>query len=806
MPAFPIPALPALPSLDSFRSFIDTSPPVFYPAEAANHVRPTRERRRSDHTTRPPSRSESGSREPGRSRSRSTTGITGVDSPLRRPWPQDQSGQSHTHAHTHTRAQSSSSGTLLPANASAIDLDMSGEWEPLSLPPVAGGHLPRRNSTGARAQPDINNALNLAFDPVSYLTRSVCSSSSSPGRPGHRRSHSAAPATTPGFAPPPVPPPSNRRAYAPFGRLREFSRTPLASTSAVSLPTLVELDGPNHDVSTSNETIETMSERGSPLVRPRNRRLSKASAILPASPLIPARSPPMSPLSVSDFALPPIDSSDSDGSGEVRPPREPLPPSSSSTTGPGTGIGITEAWQASSVPPPQAVGRMRPRPPARSWSQDIVDLRPTNTDPLSLFASSMTTAHGHGHGRRHSVTTASSSVSDVAVLATWSFPSSPDRQPVPPSDAANPLSESIGGRSPDHTSRRLRERLRTLSQLDTTILPGPQPLTGSGSKRPDVARSNTTVRPPLRPFLDHRHTHSSPSLLLPNFVPPNHPAPPHLASTTPPVRGTSSSPRSSPTHTAAPTRHARRPTTSRLRNPAPLSMPYSTPNPMANTNISTNSHPNPANPNPLSRPRSQSQSQSQPQSQPQPQSQSPFQIPSIQGLPPTGPRATITPQGDLADGGDRSSGLSLAIRLDLSRSRANTLSFSPGSLTDDSTSTSSILCPSPTASIVSLPPPPHLARDIHPGAISAAATVALATRDDKEVWWKRWGSRRRSVMDHAISTLKTSIEADIAGLGINDMDLHDSTKIAEEDRDGDEDLGIDTQVSLEEQFLDFDDI
>lgn len=73
------------------------------------------------------------------------------------------------------------------------------------------------------------------------------------------------------------------------------------------------------------------------------------------------------------------------------------------------------------------------------------------------------------------------------------------------------------------------------------------------------------------------------------------------------------------------------------------------------------------------------------------------------------------------------------------------------------------------------------------------------------MWWKRWGSRRRSVVDHPISTLKTSVEADIAGLGINDMDLHDSTKIAE-DGDGDEDLGIDTQVSLEEQFLDFDDI
>ncbi|RSH90759.1 hypothetical protein EHS25_009934 [Saitozyma podzolica] len=685
MPAFPIPALP---SLDSFRSFINTSPPVFYPAEAANHVRPTRERRRSDHTTRPPSRSEtgsgSGSHEPGRSRSRSTTGVAGVDSPLRRPRPEE-SGPSHTHAHTHThaRAPSSSSGTLMPANASAIDMDLSGDWEPLSLPPVAGGHLTRRNSTGARAQPDITNALSLSFDPIPPL-RAPSGCSSSPGRPGHRRSHSAAPTTTPAFAPPPVPPPSTRRTYAPFGRLREFSRNPLASTSAVSLPTLVELDGPNHDVSSSNDTIETMSERGSPLVRPRNRRLSKASAISPASPLIPARSPPMSPLSVSDFALPSIDSSDSDESEESRPLSGPSS-SSSSETRTGTGTGTSEAWQASSVPPPQAVGRMRPRPPARSWSQDIVDLRPNNTDPLSLFASSMTP--GHGHGRRHSVTAASSSVSNVAVLANWSFPSPPDRQPVPTSDTANPLSEPVRGRSPDHASRRLRERLRTLSQLDTTVLPGPEPLAGSGSKRPDVARSNTTA---------------------------------------------------------------------------------------------------------------------------QLQSQSPFQIPSIQSLPPTGPRAAVTPQGDRGDGGDRvdrSSGLSLAVRLELSRSRANTLSFSPGSLTDDSTSTSSILCPSPTASIVSLPPPPlHLERDIHPGSISASATVALATRDDKEVWWKRWGSRRRSLADHAVSTLKTSIEADIARLGINDVDLDASPKITEDDGDGDEDLGIDTQISLEEQFLDFDDI
>jgi hypothetical protein len=62
------------------------------------------------------------------------------------------------------------------------------------------------------------------------------------------------------------------------------------------------------------------------------------------------------------------------------------------------------------------------------------------------------------------------------------------------------------------------------------------------------------------------------------------------------------------------------------------------------------------------------------------------------------------------------------------------------------------------------------------------------------------------VADHAVSTLKTSIEADIARLGINDVDLDASPKITEDDGDGDEDLGIDTQISLEEQFLDFDDI
>jgi hypothetical protein len=64
------------------------------------------------------------------------------------------------------------------------------------------------------------------------------------------------------------------------------------------------------------------------------------------------------------------------------------------------------------------------------------------------------------------------------------------------------------------------------------------------------------------------------------------------------------------------------------------------------------------------------------------------------------------------------------------------------------------------------------------------------------------------VVDHAISTstLKTSIEADITGLGIHDMHLDADPKITEEEGDRDRDLGIDTQISLEEEFLDFDDI
>lgn len=317
---------------------------------------------------------------------------------------------------------SASLSNLLP---SASADDVSGEWEPLHW--RASIRETKTSETGR----------------------------GTPSRPSHRRSQSALP---PGLA-------SRRPGPSPMGRLQEFSRNPLASVSAISLPTLAELEAHEPDPSPSIPP--------SPVVRPRYRQSSRIAVISePDSPNLP--------------------------------------------------ISAT-----SSVPPPQHASMpplSRPRPPAspRSGSTLVIPVR----DRIQ------------SHSRRPSLGS-TSSVSDVAVLATWSFPASPEKTMT---TASQP-------------SERLRDRLRSLSSLDTATSTSHPTATTNSTSTPTSTSTLTnppkeSPRRPNLPTLTHRHTHSPTPLQL------QFPNPPPSHSFLPPPRP------------------QRRPTASRLRQPNPLTMPH----------------------------------------------------------------------------------------------------------------------------------------------------------------------------------------------------------------------------------------
>ena len=306
----------------------------------------------------------------------------------------------------------------LPASASALDL--SGAWQPVS----------RRSSFGSARSG----------------TNGDGSTPPTPDRSSHRRSQSAVPRTGP----------------SPMGRLQEFSRNPLASISAISLPTLAELDAHHHD------HAPDLSISPSPIIRPPVWQSSRV-------PVFPA-----------ERATAIVTASSS-----VPPPQK----------------------HASMPPPPPPKQVHRPPPAHRAWSsQDIPN-----------------TLANHYHPRRTSVGS-TSSLSDVSVLATWSFPSSPEKA----------RSHVGAGRS----GERLRESLRNLSTLDASDLPDADPGLGPGTGQGPAARHAAL------PNLAHRHSHPSPT--------PSHLPLLQLPSTHPFL---------------PPPRPQRRPTTSRLRQPNPLCMP-----------------------------------------------------------------------------------------------------------------------------------------------------------------------------------------------------------------------------------------
>jgi hypothetical protein len=304
------------------------------------------------------------------------------------------------------------------------------------------------------------------------------------GRPTHRRAHSAMPLHA-----------------APVhaqGRLTEFSlgQNLLASTSALSLPTLVEAEA------------DTYIEPG--LHRRRGSRSSITSntsgmSSLPPSPRRPHASLP-----------------------------NPNP---------------------TSVPPPVPRTSKRPVLSPRAWS--VTDVRPIHEHESEAETSSnvnpkANATAGKGLTRHQSYTTtrpaiisaparprlaavserrmSSSQVSDVAVLASWHFPDEAATEgpggsggsTSGPVEAGN-IGSGKPGLQRTHSampsagsSRDLADRLRSLAAIDTSS----STLSTSSTTTPTGAGTNLIPRP-FQPKLSHRYTHSSPNLNI-YATPPGH--------------------------------------------------------------------------------------------------------------------------------------------------------------------------------------------------------------------------------------------------------------------------------------------
>ncbi|WWD15602.1 hypothetical protein CI109_100024 [Kwoniella shandongensis] len=602
--------IPSLPS-GFFSTLIDVSPPVYYPP-----AKPT----------------------PPRDRSRSKT--TNADSP-RRPGVQTHRSSysisypsSHLVHQTDTPSPDSPSssrprlGNLLHASVSASDVSEK-LWEPLP----GGGLNERRGSIGSS----------------SIASSTFGGDGGTPTKPTHRRSQSALPLPASAKRPPLASLPSLNRQRpnaSPMGRLQEFSRNALGSTSAVSLPTLAEMET---DTSSSGGGISG-SVPVSPIIRPLRRTRSQTTSIVP----VPPSSPVLGPTSPTGSSV----NSDLEEAEDLQ-----------GVTVSGPVFSSVPPPQYQSMPPPSYPPLVLPmssrsrvvvpsRPPAspRSWSTQDINARPPSFQ----------------HQRRASIeSNGSVSLSDVAVLATWSFPASPEKPVTTDNDG-----EAERGRKPG-PSERLKERLRTISGVETTSsLPTSLSLSlgmgGGGSGSPISQRGTPprgtggVVRPsrPLPSHLNnrHRHTHSSPNLLQI----PTPPSKPVLSSMGPPAAPTfnGGGPLFPP-----PPRPQRRPTTTRLRKPNPLSMPIE----------SSHSH--------------------------------------VHGH----GYGSQYRQGH--GGGEKE------------------LSSSPGSMVSD-TDTSSILCPSPTSSVKSLPVIPTIQLPVRTerdrSESGAGRKRGSVTEDTTETWDKAW--------------------------------------------------------------------
>lgn len=324
---------------------------------------------------------------------------------------------------------------------------------------------------------------------------------------------------------------------------KNFQGNPLASVSATSLPTLAELELPTEDlgVSASGPVIngDRISMPPSPIVKPKNRLSRGASIISTAS-----TSGPLSPnmLMVSTF-------SDSDTRSRSLVP----PPQPASTS-------QTQAAYASMPPPP-----LRPDPDSITYSPSRNVARPIPSLTHSFQDAPPSRLHRPCHQRRASVdSVASVELSDVAVMATWSFPASPSPEKQPRfASSREPTQDHDKDKQP-RQSTRLRERLKSLSGLDTSYgtssNDGPHSNSSGKTSMSTAESSQTVIRAskPLPSYLtgSHRHTYSSPNLVV------------HTPSGT----GSPSSTGPPPNALLPTLRQQRRTTTTRLRKPNPLSM------------------------------------------------------------------------------------------------------------------------------------------------------------------------------------------------------------------------------------------
>lgn len=460
-------------------SFIDTSPPVIYPAPKHNPL--------------------------SKGHFKSSASIkTPTKEPSRLPIPPFSKSQHRSSRHSISVAKPSEGRGLGTLAASMSALDLTATWEPLP-----GGGLEEKRMFVERANSQL------------------------PARPRHRRSQSAVqlPAKSLlSISPSDEPGPQNR--------LQEFSRNPLASVSATSLPTLAELELPTEDlgVSACGPVIsgDKISMPPSPIVKPKDR-LSRGASIISTI----STSGPLSP---NMLMVPTFSDSDTRSRSLVPPPQ----PASTSQT---------QAAYASMPPPP-----LRPDPDSITYSPSRNVPRPIPSLTHSFQDAPRSRLHRSCHQRRASVdSVASVELSDVAVMATWSFPTSPSPEKQPRSASRREPTQDHDKDKQPGQSTRLRERLKSLSGLDTSCgtssNDGSRP-NGSGKTSMSTVESSEAViraSKPLPSYLTgrHRHTYSSPNSV---------------------VQGSPSSTGPPPNALLPTLRQQRRTTTTRLRKPNPLSM------------------------------------------------------------------------------------------------------------------------------------------------------------------------------------------------------------------------------------------
>lgn len=400
-----------------------------------------------------------------------------------------------------------------PTNAAGRVLPPVPDWD-RGRPTQAQGHRRGRRqsqsqSRSVAAGPSSSNGLGLNFNPSSHgngngLAPGCGKTGQGQGqtRPTHRRSQSAVPAIT--------------ATSLPLGRLTEYSRNSLASTSATSLPTLVEHEIDNPGAGTGAGTAAGIGGEG----QTRTRRSSRASIYsqhsqhsqhsnyspysqgvsLPSSPLRPAATISQSVPLPLDLSVPPPPRARNQLL--TRPPPTP------------------RAWSSADV-------RLRVSPP-NSAQDCIPGLQPGDTNLNGRMNMTRHASYIQGHGKgKGSI----SQVSDVAVLATWSFPDTH-------TDSSSSSSSSRGRRTSDQGVSNLADRLKSLSTLQTDLGPLALPHHSSANTPTDTNPNAQALRRPSNaslaphpspgfgptilsstprnaghPRIVHRSSHSSPNIL-----------------------------------------------------------------------------------------------------------------------------------------------------------------------------------------------------------------------------------------------------------------------------------------------------